>query len=120
MPPSSDTSSEHRRGFLIRVIQTVHAGIGATFSFPDFIAHATRTRKLLAGTIIGGGTVSNAEPGVGSSCIAERRALDRIQFGETRTPFLKFGDQLRIEMLDASGLSVFGAIDQKVVPFARQ
>ena len=98
----------------------VNAGIGATFSFPDFIAHATRTRKLAAGTIIGGGTVSNAEPGVGSSCIAERRALDRIQFGEARTPFLKFGDQLRIEMLDASGLSVFGAIEQKVVPFPRQ
>ncbi len=101
------------------VFGRVNAGSGATFSFPDFIAHATRTRKLLAGTIIGGGTVSNAEPGAGSSCIAERRALDRIQFGEARTPFLKFGDQVRMEMLDASGQSIFGAIDQKVVPFAR-
>jgi fumarylacetoacetate (FAA) hydrolase len=98
----------------------VNAGIGATFSFPDFIAHATRTRKLAAGTIIGGGTVSNSEPGAGSSCIAERRALERIQFGEARTPFLKFGDHLRIEMLDASGQTVFGAIDQKVVQFARR
>ena len=93
----------------------VNAGIGATFAFPDFIAHAAKTRALCAGTIVGGGTVSNAEPGVGSSCIAERRAQERIQHGSPATPFLKFGDRVRIEMLDASGQSVFGAIDQKII-----
>jgi fumarylacetoacetate (FAA) hydrolase len=92
----------------------VNAGIGATFAFPDFIAHAAKTRALCAGTIVGGGTVSNAEPGVGSSCIAERRALERIQQGSPATPFLKFGDRVRIEMIDASGQSVFGAIDQNI------
>jgi fumarylacetoacetate (FAA) hydrolase len=94
-----------------------NAGIGATFTFPDFIAHAAKTRNLVAGTIIGGGTVSNAEPGAGSSCIAERRAIERIAHGEARTPFMKFGDRVRIEVLDADGGSIFGAIDQKVAPF---
>ena len=94
----------------------VNAGIGATFTFPNFIAHVAKTRKLCAGSIVGGGTVSNGEPGVGSSCIAERRAIERIAHGEPRTPFMKFGDRIRIEMLDARGLSVFGAIDQRVSP----
>ncbi|OGA89792.1 MAG: hypothetical protein A3G27_10630 [Betaproteobacteria bacterium RIFCSPLOWO2_12_FULL_66_14] len=97
----------------------VNAGIGATFTFPHFIAHAARTRRLCAGSIVGGGTVSNAEPGVGSSCIAERRAIERIAHGEARTPFMKSGDRVRIEMLDAAGRSVFGAIDQKVTSLAR-
>jgi fumarylacetoacetate (FAA) hydrolase len=92
----------------------VNAGLGAVFTFRHFIAHAAMTRRLCAGTIIGGGTVSNAEPGVGSSCIAERRAIERINHGEPRTPWLKFGDRVRMEMLDASGRSVFGAIDQQV------
>lgn len=92
----------------------VNAGVGATFTFPDFIAHAAKTRGLCAGSIVGGGTVSNAEPGVGSSCIAERRAIERIAHGEARTPFMKFGDRIRIEMLDAAGQSVFGAIDQQI------
>lgn len=92
----------------------VNAGIGASFTFPDFIAHVAKTRRLCAGSIVGGGTVSNAEPGVGSSCIAERRAIERIAHGEARTPFMKFGDRIRIEMLDKTGQSVFGAIDQKV------
>jgi fumarylacetoacetate (FAA) hydrolase len=92
----------------------VNAGIGAVFTFPHFIAHAAKTRRLCAGSIAGGGTVSNGEPGVGSSCIAERRAIERIAHGEPRTPFMKFGDRVRIEMLDAAGRSIFGAIDQKV------
>jgi len=96
-----------------------NAGIGATFTFPQFIAHVARTRRLSAGSIVGGGTVSNAEPGVGSSCIAERRAQERIAYGEPRTPFLKFGDRIRIEMLDAEGRSVFGAIDQSVAPWRK-
>jgi fumarylacetoacetate (FAA) hydrolase len=97
----------------------VNAGIGAVFKFPDFIAHVAKTRRLAAGSIVGGGTISNDEPGVGSSCIAERRASERIAHGEARTPFLKFGDRVRMEMLDAAGTSVFGAIDQAVVRFAK-
>lgn len=97
----------------------VNAGIGATFTFPDFIAHVAKTRKLAAGSIVGGGTVSNSEPGVGSSCIAERRAVERIAHGEPRTPFLKFGDRVRMEMVDADGRSVFGAIDQVIARFPR-
>ena len=91
----------------------VNAGIGAVFTFRHFIAHAAKTRTLSAGTIIGCGTVSNPEPGVGSSCIAERRAIERIKHGEPSTPLMKFGDRIRIEMLDAGRRSIFGAIDQK-------
>ena len=92
-------------------------GVGATFTFQHFIAHAAKTRHLAAGTIVGGGTVSNAEPGVGCSCIAERRATEKIEFGSAKTPFMKFGDRIHIEMLDAEGRSVFGAIDQVIVPY---
>jgi fumarylacetoacetate (FAA) hydrolase len=95
----------------------LNPGIGATFTFPRFIAHAARTRNLCAGTIIGGGTISNAEPGAGCACIAERRAIERIESGAPITPFMKFGDRIRIEMLDAQGRSIFGAIDQVVVPY---
>ena len=95
----------------------LNPGIGATFTFPRFIAHAARTRHLCAGTIIGGGTISNAVPGAGCACIAERRAIERIETGSPKTPFMKFGDGIRIEMLDAEGRSIFGAIDQRVVPY---
>ncbi len=95
----------------------VNAGIGATFSFPDFIAHVSKTRKLGAGSIVGGGTISNAEPGVGCSCIAERRAVERIAHGEPRTAFLKFGDRVRMEVVDAGGRPVFGAIDQVIARY---
>jgi fumarylacetoacetate (FAA) hydrolase len=84
------------------------------FGFPDLIAHAARTRPLGAGTIVGSGTVANGNRDAGSSCIAERRALETIERGEPRTPFLRFGDRIRIEMLDAGGRSLFGAIDQIV------
>ena len=95
-----------------------------TFDFPALIAHAARTRPLGAGTIIGSGTVSNkdadgspgkpvTEGGLGYSCIAEQRSVETIRFGEARTPFLAFGDQVRIEMR-SDGRSVFGAIDQIV------
>jgi fumarylacetoacetate (FAA) hydrolase len=92
-----------------------NAGVGFSFNFSQLIAHAAKTRNLEAGTIVGCGTVSNADPEAGSSCIAERRALERIADGTPRTPFMKFGDRVRMEMLDAEGRSVFGAIDQKVV-----
>ncbi len=101
------------------------AGEDMTFDFPALIAHAARTRRLSAGTIIGSGTVSNrdaeggpgkpvAEGGRGYSCIAEQRTVETILHGAARTPFLKAGDVVCIEMLDRDGHSVFGAIEQKV------
>lgn len=90
-------------------------GIDMTFSFCDLLAHITRTRRLGAGTILGSGTVSNYDRSRGSACIAERRMLETLEHGAPRTPFLKFGDTVRIEMLDAQGQSIFGAIEQTVV-----
>ncbi len=90
-------------------------GIDMTFSFHDLLAFLTRTRRLGAGTILGSGTVSNYERSRGSSCIAERRMLEILAHGAARTPFLQFGDSVRIEMLDAAGASIFGAIQQQVV-----
>jgi fumarylacetoacetate (FAA) hydrolase len=105
------------------------AGIDMTFDFPTLIAHAARTRPLTAGSIVGSGTVSNkldggpgkpvAEGGVGYSCIAEIRMIETIAHGEARTPFLGFGDRVRIEMHDREGRSIFGAIDQTVEPYRR-
>jgi fumarylacetoacetate (FAA) hydrolase len=93
-----------------------HAGTDMFFSYPQLIAHAARTRKLGAGTIIGAGTVANKDPHSGSSCIAELRADEELEQGKATTPFLRFGDRVRIEILDAEGRSVFGAIDQRIVP----
>ncbi len=90
-------------------------GIGMTFGFPELIAHAARTRRLGAGTIVGSGTVSNHDRSRGSSCIAERRMLEQIAQGVPNTPFLRFGDRVRIEMHDRHGQSIFGAIDQVVM-----
>jgi len=89
------------------------AGEDMTFSFAELIAHAAKTRFLTAGTIIGSGTVSNRNRATGSCCIAERRMIEQIEKGAAVTPFLKFGDRVRIEMLQV-GRSVFGAIDQHV------
>jgi fumarylacetoacetate (FAA) hydrolase len=91
------------------------AGLDMTFDFPALIAHAAKTRNLRAGTIVGSGTVSNVDRSTGSSCIAERRSLEQIKYGRPRTPFLKHGDRIRIEMFDKDGNSIFGAIDQRVV-----
>jgi fumarylacetoacetate (FAA) hydrolase len=91
-----------------------HAGTDMTFNFPILVAHAAKTRPLGAGTIIGSGTVSNYDRSAGSSCLAEKRMLEIIEQGEAKTPFLKFGDRVRIEMFDAAGQSIFGAIDQAV------
>jgi len=90
------------------------AGVDMVFNFPQLIAHAAKTRALAAGTIIGSGTVSNRDRSIGSACIAERRMLEQVEHGIPQTPFLKFGDRVRIEMHDARGHSIFGAIDQKV------
>ena len=93
------------------------AGIDMTFDFPTLIAHAAKTRKLSAGTIIGSGTVSNRDRSTGSSCLAERRTLEILDGGKPATPFLRFGDRIRIEMLDREGRSIFGAIEQRVVRY---
>lgn len=90
------------------------AGVDMTFNFPTLVAHAAKTRPLGAGTIIGSGTVSNYDRSAGSSCLAEKRMLEIVEQGEAKTPFLKFGDRVRIEMFDAAGQSIFGAIDQAV------
>jgi fumarylacetoacetate (FAA) hydrolase len=92
------------------------AGVDMTFDFPRLVEHVTRTRRLGAGAIIGSGTVSNYDRSLGSSCIAERRMLEQIEQGRPMTPFLRFGDRVRIEMFDRDGASIFGAIDQRVVP----
>ncbi|WP_379070525.1 fumarylacetoacetate hydrolase family protein [Mesorhizobium sp. UC22_110] len=101
-----------------------NAGIDMTFDFPALIVHAAKTRPLSAGAIIGSGTISNkkdggsgkpvAEGGSGYSCIAEQRMIETIESGEAKTPFLRFGDTVRIEMKDKTGHSIFGAIEQKV------
>jgi fumarylacetoacetate (FAA) hydrolase len=107
-----------------------NAGEDMTFSFAQLVAHAARTRELGAGTIIGSGTVSNkqgslhgssiANGGVGYCCLAEVRMYETIESGKPQTGFLKFGDTVRIEMRDASGASVFGAIDQAVAHYAER
>jgi fumarylacetoacetate (FAA) hydrolase len=99
-----------------RVVGRAHAGTDMVFDFPQLIAHLCKTRRARAGTIVGSGTVSNKDAGVGYSCIAEQRAREIIAQGEARTDFMKYGDRLKIEMLDAQGCNVFGAIEQAVVP----
>lgn len=94
------------------------AGPEMTFHFGQLIAHVARTRRLRAGSIVGSGTVSNKDWGHGFSCIAEKRAIETIESGAPRTAFMQFGDTIRIEMLGRDGLSLFGAIDQRVAPLA--
>lgn len=94
-----------------------NAGVDMNFDFGRLIAHAARTRPLGAGTIVGSGTVSNKDRSVGSCCIAEVRTIETIEKGKPETPFMKFGDRIRIEMLSAEGKSIFGAIDQKVAKY---
>ncbi|MBS0358296.1 MAG: fumarylacetoacetate hydrolase family protein [Proteobacteria bacterium] len=92
-----------------------NAGIDMTFDFPRLISHAAKTRYLSSGSIIGSGTVSNTDRTQGAACIMERRMLEIIKEGKASTPFMHFGDSVRIEMFDAQGQSIFGAINQKVV-----
>ena len=92
-----------------------NAGVDMTFDFAQLLAHVTRTRRLGAGAVIGSGTVSNYDRSSGSSCLAETRALEQIAHGKASTPFLRFGDRVRIEMFGLDGRSLFGAIDQQVV-----
>jgi len=85
------------------------------FSFADLIAHAARTRSLTAGTLLGSGTVSNRDPSRGASCLVEQRTREFLASGKATTAYLKLGDRVRIEMLDPSGASLFGSIEQTVV-----
>ncbi|WP_218395487.1 fumarylacetoacetate hydrolase family protein [Alteromonas lipotrueae] len=104
------------------------AGEDMTFSFAKLVSHAAKSRNLGAGTIIGSGTVSNkqgtdhgsaiAEGGLGYSCIAEVRMIESIRDGKPATPFMQFGDRIRIEMFDSKGQSIFGAIEQQVKPLS--
>jgi fumarylacetoacetate (FAA) hydrolase len=91
-----------------------NAGAEMTFHFGQLIAHLCKTRNARAGSIVGSGTVSNKDWTRGYSCIAEKRAIETIESGAAKTPFMRFGDAIRIEMKDAGGASIFGAIDQKV------
>lgn len=92
-----------------------NAGEDMYFDFSDLIAHAARTRRLSAGTIIGAGAVSNKDIRRGYACIAEARVEEQLAAGSAKTSFLNFGDQIRIEILSADGNTIFGAIDQSVV-----
>ncbi|MCX8115169.1 MAG: fumarylacetoacetate hydrolase family protein, partial [Burkholderiaceae bacterium] len=97
-----------------------NAGEDMTFSFPQLIAHAAKTRNLRAGSIIGSGTVSNLDRSRGYGCIAEKRSLEMIADGKATTPFMKYGDTVAIEMFDRQGASLFGAIRQKVAPLRKR
>jgi fumarylacetoacetate (FAA) hydrolase len=95
------------------------AGTDMTFGFPQLIAHITRTRNVRAGSIVGSGTVSNVDRSRGYCCIAEKRTLEMLEGGEPRTPFMRYGDTVRIEMFDVQQRTIFGAIEQRVAPLAR-
>jgi fumarylacetoacetate (FAA) hydrolase len=96
-----------------KVVGKPHAGVDMVFNFPQLIAHLAKSRNVRAGSIIGSGTVSNKDAKRGYSCIAEQRCLEMIATGAPVTPFMAFGDTIRIEMLD-DGKSVFGAIAQTI------
>ena len=88
-----------------------------TFNFSQLVSHVAKTRPLGAGAIIGSGTISNYDRSAGSSCLAETRMLETIADGKPTTPFMGFGDRVRIEMLDENNQSIFGTIDQQVVEY---
>jgi fumarylacetoacetate (FAA) hydrolase len=97
-----------------RRLGDVEGGAGMHFHFGQLLAHLARTRNVRAGTIVGGGTVSHDDEAQGVSCLAERRALEMIHDGRASSAWLQFGDVVRIEVFDAGGQSVFGAIEQRV------
>ncbi|MEF9944045.1 MAG: fumarylacetoacetate hydrolase family protein, partial [Burkholderiaceae bacterium] len=121
-----DELGEAWRDGKVKLTLTVHwngkkvgqpdAGADMTFNFPQLIAHIAKTRHVRAGSIVGSGTVSNLDRSRGYACIAEKRSLEMIEHGAAKTPFMKFGDRVKIEMFDAAGHSVFGAIEQSVAP----
>lgn len=90
------------------------AGVDMQFDFAQLVAHAAKTRPLAAGTLVGSGTVANQDTAKGASCFAEKRTVETLEHGKPLTPFMRFGDVVRIEMLDHDGRSVFGAIEQRI------
>ncbi len=95
------------------------AGVDMQFNFGQLVAHAARTRPLGAGTIVGSGTIANEDTSKGASCFAELRTVETLRDGKPSTPFMSFGDVVRIEMLDANGASIFGAIEQRIEQAAK-
>ena len=124
-----DELGEHWREGRVHLPLVVHwngkkvgqpdAGTDMVFHFGQLIAHAAKTRNLRAGAIVGSGTVSNKDAKRGYCCIAEKRCLEMIEHGQASTEFMKFGDSVKIEMLDEAGKSIFGAIDQAVASLAQ-
>jgi len=94
------------------------AGVDMQFDFAQLVAHAARTRPLSAGTLVGSGTIANQDTSLGASCFAEKRTVEALETGKPVTPFLSFGDSVRIEMLDRDGRSIFGAIEQRIERYA--
>ncbi|GAB3030318.1 fumarylacetoacetate hydrolase family protein [Oleiagrimonas citrea] len=91
-------------------------GVDMQFDFGQLVAHAAKTRPLSAGAIVGSGTIANEDTSKGASCLAEQRTVEKLRDGEPKTPFLKYGDRVRIEITDKEGKSIFGAIEQTVAP----
>lgn len=92
-------------------------GVDMQFSFAQLVAHVARTRPLTAGTIIGSGTIANQDTSRGASCLAEQRTVETLRDGKPSTPFLKFGDRLKIDITDAADASIFGSIEQQIEPY---
>jgi len=90
------------------------AGVDMQFNFAQLVAHAAKTRPLSAGTIVGSGTVANQDTSLGASCFAEKRTVETLEQGKPVTPFMQYGDVVRIEMFDRDGTSIFGAIEQRM------
>ena len=119
-----DELGEHWRGNKLHLPLLTHingqwfgapeAGEDMQFDFSQLVAHAARTRPLAAGTIVGSGTIANQDVARGASCFAEQRTVETLRDGKPSTPFMAFGDVVRIEVLDAAGHSVFGAIEQRI------
>ena len=94
-------------------------GVDMQFSFAQLVAHVAKTRPLTAGTVVGSGTIANQDTSKGASCLAEQRTVEKLRDGQPSTPFLKFGDSLRIDITDAAGASIFGSIEQQIVRYQR-
>jgi fumarylacetoacetate (FAA) hydrolase len=90
------------------------AGVDMQFDFAQLVAHAAKTRPLSAGTIVGSGTVANEDTSLGASCFAERRTVETLETGKPITPFMSYGDVVRIEMRSRDGVDIFGAIEQRI------
>ncbi|WP_353104244.1 fumarylacetoacetate hydrolase family protein [Myroides odoratus] len=101
------------------LVGSPNAGVDMTFNFGQLVAHAAKTRSLMAGTVIGSGTVANQGSPTGSSCLAEVRCLETIKDGKPSTPFMQFGDRIEIEMMDKEGKTIFGRINQVVKEYKK-